>query len=91
MPNNERVPDAPSRTARLSYRRLMARQVPQWDLLLPQTDAAARDLRASTGYTGRTLVVEQPRSDGLNVGLLVGDECKRQVRAWILDVLAGES
>lgn len=69
--------DAPAGTVRLPYRRLMARQVPQWDLLLAQSDAAAQDLCAATGYTGRVLVGEQPR----NIGLLIGDEGRRRVRA----------
>ena len=69
--------DAPVGTVLLSYRRLMARQAPQWDLLLARSDAAAHDLCAATGYTGQVLVGEQPR----NIGLLIGDEDRRRVRA----------
>ncbi|WP_136193457.1 CDP-glycerol glycerophosphotransferase family protein [Actinomyces procaprae] len=68
--------DAPCASVTLAYRRLMARQVPQWDLLLAQTSAAERDLRHGLGYSGEVLVGEQPR----NVGLLGGAATARHVR-----------
>lgn len=71
--------DAPPRFIPLTYRRLMRRQVPQWDLLLAQTEQAARDLCSSTGYTGEVHVGEQPR----NVGLLGGEERATEVRAQL--------
>ena len=67
--------DAPPQTVSLPYRRLMARQAPQWDLLLAQSDAAAHDLRSSTAYTGRILVGEQPR----NVALLADEEERHRI------------
>lgn len=69
--------DAPRASVTLPYRRLMARQVPQWDLLLAQTPAAAADLRHGLGYAGEVLVGEQPR----NVGLLGGVAAGQRVRA----------
>lgn len=68
--------DAPREFIPLTYRRLMARQVADWDLLLAQTESAAQDLVGSTGYTGEVLVIEQPR----NVRLLGGAERAEQVR-----------
>ena len=69
--------DAPRASVTLPYRRLMARQVPQWDLLLAQTSDAAEDLRHGLGYTGEMLVGEQPR----NAGLLGGTTTAQHVRA----------
>ena len=67
--------DAP-RTVTLRYRRLMARQVPQWDLLLAQTPQAGRRLQRALGYHGQVRVGEYPR----NVRLLGGSEVRRRVR-----------
>ena len=69
--------DAPAGTVRLTRRRLMARQAPQWDLLLAQSDTAAHDLCTATGYAGQVLVGEQPR----NIGLLIDGRGRRRVRA----------
>lgn len=68
--------DAPSAFIPLTYRRLMRRQVAQWDLLLAQTPEAARDLCSSTGFDGEVRIGEQPR----NVRLLGGDKRRSQVR-----------
>lgn len=57
--------DAPPTATTLAYRRLMGRQVPEWDLLLAQTEAAGHDLAGSMGYTGPVLVGEQPRNKAL--------------------------
>lgn len=54
--------DAPRDTTSVLYRRTMAKQVPTWDLLLAQSDDAAKNLVSSTGYTGKVLVIEQPRN-----------------------------
>ncbi len=71
--------DAPTRFIPLTYRRLMRRQVGQWNLLLAQTEQAARDLCSSTRYTGEVRVGEQPR----NVGLLGGEARAREVRSHL--------
>ena len=70
---NDAAPGAVS----LAYRRLMARQVPQWDLMLAQSEQARRDLCSAMGYTGNVLVGEYPR----NVGLLGGSRVRQRVRA----------
>ena len=67
--------DAP-RAATLRYRRLMDRQVPQWDLLLAQSPQAGRRLQQALGYRGPVRVGEYPR----NVRLLGGAEVRRRVR-----------
>ncbi|NDR52812.1 CDP-glycerol glycerophosphotransferase family protein [Actinomyces sp. 565] len=71
--------DAPPTSVTLPYRRLMARQAPQWDLLLAQSPAAAADLRHGLGYAGQVLVGEQPR----NTGLLGGQAKAGRVRAQL--------
>ena len=53
--------DAP-RTVTLRYRRLMARQVPQWDLLLAQTPQAGRRLQRALGYHGQVRVGSTPET-----------------------------
>ncbi|MCQ9386233.1 bifunctional glycosyltransferase/CDP-glycerol:glycerophosphate glycerophosphotransferase [Brevibacterium moorei] len=68
--------DAPKAFIPLTYRRLMTRQVAQWDLLLAQSEDAEKNLRSSTGYTGEVYVGEQPR----NVRLLAGPERGAEVR-----------
>ena len=70
----------------LVYRRLMARQVPQWDLLLAQNEEARRNLCSAMGYTGDVLVGEYPR----NAGLLGGTRVRYRVRAE-LDSLGATS
>ena len=67
--------DAP-RAVTLRYRRLMGRQVPQWDLLLAQSPQAGRRLQQALGYRGSVRVGEYPR----NVRLLGGAEVRRRVR-----------
>lgn len=67
--------DAP-RAVTLRYRRLMDRQVPQWDLLLAQSPQAGRRLQQALGYRGPVRVGEYPR----NVRLLGGAEIRRRVR-----------
>ena len=67
--------DAP-RAVTLRYRRLMDRQVPQWDLLLAQSPQAGRHLQQALGYRGPVRVGEYPR----NVRLLGGAEVRRRVR-----------
>src|SRR5699024_3191621 len=54
--------DIPSHKVPLSYRRLMKKQVPQWDLLLAQSEEAANRLRIGLGYSGRVEVMEYPRN-----------------------------
>ena len=67
--------DAP-RAVTLRYRRLMDRQVLQWDLLLAQSPQAGRRLQQALGYRGPVRVGEYPR----NVRLLGGAEVRRRVR-----------
>lgn len=77
--------DAPSHAVSLPYRRLMARQVPQWDLLLAQSESAAKVLRSAFGYEGDILVGEQPR----NKALLEGEDARLRGRqALALDQCA---
>ncbi|MFD7311822.1 CDP-glycerol glycerophosphotransferase family protein [Promicromonospora sp. NPDC059942] len=52
--------DLPNSASPLTYRRMMRRQVPMWDLLLAQTPAAEQNLRTGLGYDGEAWVVEQP-------------------------------
>ncbi|MDO8149354.1 CDP-glycerol glycerophosphotransferase family protein [Isoptericola sp. b515] len=68
--------DLPSSAVPLTYRRLMRRQVPMWDLLLAQTESAVGDLRSGLGYDGEVLVAEQPR----NAALLAGVDGRLGVR-----------
>ena len=67
--------DAP-KAVTLRYRRLMDRQVPQWDLLLAQSPQAGRRLQQALGYHGPVRVGEYPR----NVRLLGGAQLRRRVR-----------
>lgn len=54
--------DMSRRKVPLSYRRIMGNEVPQWDLLLAQSEEAANSLRASLGHEGDIVVGEQPRN-----------------------------
>ena len=69
--------DAAPGSVSLRYQRLMARQVPQWDLLLAQNREAEQRLRRALGYGGQVRVGEYPR----NVRLLGGIEAGRRVRS----------
>ena len=69
--------DAAPGSVSLRYQRLMARQVPQWDLLLAQNREAEQRLRRALGYSGQVRVGEYPR----NVRLLGGIEVGRRVRS----------
>ena len=69
--------DAAPGSVSLRYQRLMARQVPQWDLLLAQNREAEQRLRRALGYGGQGRVGEYPR----NVRLLGGIEVGRRVRS----------
>ena len=69
--------DAAPGSVSLRYQRLMARQVPQWDLLLAQNREAEQRLRRALGYGGQVRVGEDPR----NVRLLGGIEVGRRVRS----------
>lgn len=57
--------DAPRDSIPLLYRRLMKRQVPWWDLLLAQSDEAARNLCTAMRYEGPVMITEQPRNKRL--------------------------
>lgn len=63
----------------LAYRRLMERQVPEWDLLLAQNDHAASLLRESMHYSGPVLVGEYPRNIRLIDALSRRDSVKEQL------------
>ena len=69
--------DAAPGSVSLRYQRLMARQVPQWDLLLAQNREAEQRLRRALGYGGQVRVGGYPR----NVRLLGGIEVGRRVRS----------
>lgn len=77
--------DIPRRKVPLTYRRLMRSEVPQWDLLLAQSEKAANLLRTSLGYEGEVVVGEQPRNSRLFSGLHRQDEIKN-----LLDLNADE-
>ena len=69
--------DAAPGSVSLRYQRLMARQVPQWDLLLAQNREAEQRLRRALGYGGQVRVGEYPRNIRLLGGIAVG----RRVRS----------
>src|SRR5699024_1753687 len=54
--------DISRRKVPLSYRRIMHNEVPQEDLLLAQSNEAAKTLRASLGHEGEIVVGEQQRN-----------------------------
>ncbi|MBD7950939.1 bifunctional glycosyltransferase/CDP-glycerol:glycerophosphate glycerophosphotransferase [Oerskovia rustica] len=60
--------DLPRSRVPPTYRRLMERQVAQWDLLLAPDEQAEKDLRSGLGYRGETLVGPQARDDVLVQG-----------------------
>ncbi|TFH52057.1 glycosyltransferase [Actinomyces viscosus] len=68
--------DAAPGAVSLRYRRLMSRQVPQWDLLLAQNQEAGQRLKRALGYSGEVRVGEYPR----NVRMLGGADLRRRVR-----------
>lgn len=68
--------DLPRRRVPLTYRRLMRRQVPQWDLLFAETEEAGRNLRTSLGYEGDLLIGPYPRNDRLNAEEAVLDSVR---------------
>lgn len=53
----------------LSYRRLMAKEVAQWDLMIAQDEQAATNLRSGLGYTGPIQITEYPRNRRLIAGM----------------------
>lgn len=57
--------DLPRRKVPLTYRRLMKTEVPQWDLLLAQSDQAADNLRTGLKFEGAINVGEYPRNERL--------------------------
>lgn len=71
--------DLPRRKVPLSYRRIMKNEVPQWDLLLAQSEEAADILCASLGHEGDVAVGEQPRNTRLLDGLHRPDEIRKQL------------
>lgn len=54
--------DVQRRKTNLTYRRLMRTEVPQWDLLIAQSEAAAQHLRTGLGYKGPIKIMEYPRN-----------------------------
>nr|WP_286672957.1 CDP-glycerol glycerophosphotransferase family protein [Brevibacterium sp. RIT 803] len=71
--------DISRREVPLSYRRIMRIEVPQWDLLLAQSEEAAKSLRASLGHEGKIVVGEQPRNARLLHCLRRQDEIRKQL------------
>lgn len=54
--------DIPRRKVPLSYRRLMKKQVREWDLLIAQSHRAAKHLETGLGYHGPIEVMDYPRN-----------------------------
>ena len=54
--------DVPRKKTPLTYRRIMSKQTPQWDILLTQSEDAACNLRTGLGYNGEVLQMEAPRN-----------------------------
>lgn len=84
-PNKKLLLDMSRRKVPLTYRRIMRTEVPQWDLLLAQSETAAHRLCASLGYEGAVAVGEQPR----NARLLESLNRQGQLRK-LLGLSAGE-
>lgn len=61
--------DIPRRRVPLTYRRLMQKEVEQWDLMLAQTQRAAVNLRSGLRFQGRLKITEYPRNRRLIEGL----------------------
>ena len=57
--------DMPTDNLSLSYRALMKREGPAWDLLLAQNHYAAEILPRALAFCGKTLTVGYPRNDSL--------------------------
>lgn len=57
--------DIPRRKMPLTYRRLMRTEVPQWDMLLAQSEVAAKNLRSGLGFEGQIEIIEYPRNERL--------------------------
>ena len=74
----------------LSYRRLMARQASDWDLLLAQSGEAAQRIAGSAHYTGpvlegeypRNLALEQAMQDVASVKANLGIPTGKRVILW---------
>lgn len=54
--------DMSRRRVALTYRRLMSREVPQWDRLLAQSRSASERLQSGLGYSGEIQILEAPRN-----------------------------
>lgn len=69
--------DIPRRKVPLTYRRLMVSEVPQWDLLLAQSEDAKANLLTGLGYCGPVEVTEYPRNRRL-LNVLLAPEVNRE-------------
>ncbi|WP_193101839.1 bifunctional glycosyltransferase/CDP-glycerol:glycerophosphate glycerophosphotransferase [Brevibacterium aurantiacum] len=54
--------DQRRRSVPLSYRRLMRKQVEQWDILLAESTEAEKRLRSGLGYSGKVELAAYPRN-----------------------------
>lgn len=72
--------DIPRRKVPLTYRRLMGCEVAQWDLLLAQSEEAAKNLRTGLGYRGPINVTEYPRNRRLLITAFEPEATKKCFR-----------
>ena len=73
------IQDISRRKVPMSYRRLMAVEVTQWDLLLAQSEEAAKNLRSGLGYHGEIRIMEYPRNVRLARGMNDADAIRRRL------------
>lgn len=57
--------DIPRKQVPITYRRLMKSEVPQWDLMLAQSEQAGERLKSGLGYDGPVRIMEYPRNNRL--------------------------
>lgn len=71
--------DIPRHKTPLTYRRLMRKEVDQWDLLLAQSEGAANHLHTGLGYEGPIEITESPRNHRLLEGLADRESIRRKL------------
>ena len=69
--------DMPARKTPLTYRRLMKTEASQWDLLLGQSEEAAKNLRSGLRYEGPVEILEYPRNRRLHEGIKSSDRIRK--------------
>lgn len=78
-PLKKMLHDLPPRKTPLTYRRLMQKEIGQWDILLAQSTIAASRLRSSFNYEGRIHVSEYPKNHRLDIPR---EKCVRALAPW---------